>query len=310
MCAGTPSVGRTLLCCLVGLTLAACATPTTQAGTVVRTSPGACSPALSAFADRVAASPEVAKFRKRTGIRPTLEVAPTRGLSASEGILLRHCLIRAFLSHKDTVALVIGPGPTRRSTSRERYYLMRHGQSTNVPLPGHVRPADFVIFSEGGTDPHGRPWIGLTAVRLADNQIVRETEVPALSSFPDKSEAGSRHERPRERAVRFQVISDLSGPVGVWIHPGFPTNGMAENGPVPPDLPPSVTLLPGKSSFSGRIWGKRRGTVRLCLQSILYRNVCRIYGIPYSDGTGKPIEITGVGQYGFLVVRAMHDRAP
>ena len=267
------------------------------------------SQAVAGFAERLAHTPAVERFlRRHPGSRPTVELAHSRGLSTDEERLLRHQLIRALLSHETRLDLVIGPGRSRLSASRERSYLMRHGaMSEPLPLPGHVKPATFVIFSSGGQDPLGSPRVWLTAVRLDNNQIVAEQGVPV----PGASGSSDR-ESPQSKAhlqhVTFRVISDLSRPVAVWLDPPFPTEGPENSGPVPPGNPPVATIMPGKSTIVGVFTGDRRGNVFLCLQSVLYRNLCRRSYVPYDDGQATPFEITGTDPYGFVQTQILPER--
>ena len=73
--------------------------------------------------------------------------------------------------------------------------------------------------------------------------------------------------------------------------------------PVPPGTPPVATIMPGKSTISGVVTGYRRGNVFLCLQGVLYRNLCRRSYVPYDDGQATPFEITGTNPYGFAQTR-------
>ena len=113
--------------------------------------------AIASFSNTFAGSREISDFSKRfDGENPTIEIARSRGLSIVEERMLRHRLIRDLLSHSDRISLVIGPGRTRLSTSRDRYHLLRHGKTTDaMATPGHVMPANFVIFSAAGRDSIG-----------------------------------------------------------------------------------------------------------------------------------------------------------
>ena len=108
--------------------------------------------------------------------------------------------------------------------------------------------------------------------------------------------------------MTFRVISDLSRPVAVWLDPPFPTEGPENSGPVPPGNPPVATIMPGKSTIVGVFTGDRRGNVFLCLQSVLYRNLCRRYYVPYDDGQSTPFEITGTDPYGFAQTQILPER--
>jgi hypothetical protein len=264
--------------------------------------------AVEKFSDRFAASQAVDDFARQFGRHPTVEIARSRGLSLDEERLLRHRLIRALLSHADRLTLVIGPGRSRLSASRERSYLMRHGSmSEPLPLPGHVKPATFVIFSSAGRDLRGDPRVWLTAIRLDNNQIVAEQEVP-VPSASGSSESRARARTPHLQHVTFRVVSDLSRPVAVWLDPPFPTDGPDSSGTGPAGVPPVATIRPGESRIVGVFKGFRRGNVFLCLQGVLYRNLCRKYYVPYDDGVGTPFEITGTDPYGFVRTRILSER--
>ena len=264
--------------------------------------------AVEKFSDRFAASWAVNDFARRFGSQPTVEIARSRGLSTYEERLLRHKLIRALLSHADRLTLVIGPGRSRLSASRERSYLMRHGSmSAPLPLPGHVKPASFVIFSSAGRNLRGDPRVWLTAVPLDNNQIVAEQEVP-VPSASGSSERRARVRTPHLQHVTFRVFSDLSRPVAVWLDPPFPTDGPEDSGPVPAGVPPVATIRPGESSIVGVFKGFRRENVFLCLQGMLYRNLCRQYVVPYDDGEATPFEIIGTDPYGFVRTRILSER--
>ncbi|MDA8150612.1 MAG: hypothetical protein M0041_05730 [Nitrospiraceae bacterium] len=260
--------------------------------------------AVQEFADRFTASKAIETFSRHfRDTKPTIEIARSRGLSTFEERLLRHQLIRALLAHDDRLSLVIGPGRTRLSTSQERYYMVRHGQINQaVSIPGHVMPANFVIFSSAGRDPLGHNWIWLTAVRLDNNQIVYEKAVPFAASYTAQK-SFPRHRSPYDQHVSFKVISDLPKPVAVWLNPTFPTLGPDDSGPVPPGIPPVATIMPGQSTIVGVFKGYRRGNVFLCIQGALYRNLCKKYYVPYDDGEGTPFEITGTDPYGFILAR-------
>ena len=264
--------------------------------------------AVEEFSDRFAASRAVNDFARQFGSQPTVEIARSRGLSLDEERLLRHRLIRALLSHANRLTLVIGPGRSRLSASRERSYLMRHGSmSEPLPLPGHVKPATFMIFSSAGRDSRGDPRVWLTAVRLDNNQIVAEQGVP-LPSASGSPEGRDRARTPHLQHVTFRVVSDFSRPVAVWLDPPFPTDGPENSGPVPAGLPPVATIRPGESRIVGVFKGFRRGNVFLCLQGMLYRNLCRRYYVPYDDGQATPFEIIGTDPYGFVRTRILPEQ--
>ena len=265
--------------------------------------------AVARFSDRFAASTAVDDFVRRfPQEKPTVEIARSRGLSTFEERLLRHQLIQSLLAHDDRLSLVLGPGRSRLLTSRERAYLMRHGTlSEALPLPGHVTPATFVIVSSAGLGPLGSPRVWLTAVRLDNNQIVAEADIPVPRA------SGSSHLRdlsptPHLRHVTFRVVSDLTRTVAVWLNPSFPTDGPENSGTVPAGTPPVAVIRPGESTIVGVFKGARRGNVFLCLQGVLYRNLCRRYYVPYDDGVGTPFEIIGTDPYGFVQTRILRQR--
>ena len=258
---------------------------------------------IASFSESLADSKAVSEFKEKYGSRPVIEIAPSKGLSRSEERLLRHQLIQDLLSHGDKVSLVVGPGQSRRSTSNERFYSMRHGKMTDaMPIPGHVSPANFMILPKSGRDPTGHNWVWLTVVRLDNNQIIYENAVPEANS-DSSQERFVRPRNPTIQRVRFTIVSELSSPVGVWLNPTFPTFGMNDTGTIPPNIQPTAVINPGSSSILEKFIGTRRGNVFICVQGTLYKNVCRKFSLHYNDGEITRLEIVGIDQYGFVIAR-------